>query len=261
MSGSSLFSRRIVVLAGAGALAPRAFGQTKPLVVGAAISLTEPLKEIGAAFTAATGVGVTPVFAGSPTLARQIEQGAPMDAFISADEEWVFYLQARKLIDPQSVRRIAGNRLALVAPAASKTRLEIAPRFALATALGSGRLAMADPKSVPAGRYGQAALMSLGVWKDVEKRVAATENVRAALALTARGEAPFAIVYATDARVEPKVRVVGLFPASTHPPIIYPAARVSASNRPETAQFLSYLTQAQAQGVLARYGFVPPASV
>jgi molybdate transport system substrate-binding protein len=165
------------------------------------------------------------------------------------------YLAKQNLIKPETRVSLLRNRLVLIAPADSKSALKIGPGFPLASAIGKERLAMADPASVPAGRYGRAALEALGVWKDVEARVAGASDVRAALVLVARGEAPFGIVYSTDAAVEPKVRVVDLFPEGTHPPIIYPAAVIATSRSGAATAFLRSLSQPAARATFEKYGF------
>ncbi len=190
----------------------------------AAASLSGVLPEIGKNYEAATHQAVQFSFAASMTLARQIEASSGADIFISADQQSMDYLQTRGLIDPRSRRDLLANSLVLIAPSDSKTALTIRPGFALATALRGGRLAIGEPASVPAGRYAQAALMRLGVWDSVKDRLAPGEDVRATLAYVARGEAPLGIVYGTDARLEPRVRVVAAFPPASHPPITYPAA-------------------------------------
>ncbi|MBV6417845.1 MAG: Molybdate-binding protein ModA [Steroidobacteraceae bacterium] len=224
------------------------------ITVFAAASMTNVLQDLAPAFTKETGVAVTLSFGASSALARQIEAGAQVDAFISADEAWMDYLAARKLIMPASRRDIAGNALVLIAPADSHVSLAIAPGFPLRAALGDGRLAVADPDTVPAGRYAKAALTQLGVWDSVKSRLANADNVRAALAFVARGEAPLGIVYATDARIEKHVQVVGVFPAATHAPITYPAA-VPAGGKPGGAAFLGFLGSPAGAAVFARYGF------
>jgi molybdate transport system substrate-binding protein len=225
------------------------------ITVFAAASMTNVLGELATEFEKQTGTAVTLSFAASSALARQIEAGARVDAFVSADQEWMDYLAARKLIEPASRRDIAGNSLVLIAPAGSQPALAIRPGFALAAALGDGRLAVADPDTVPAGRYAKAALLRLGVWASVEGKLANTDNVRAALAFVARGEAPLGIVYATDARIEKKVRVVGVFPADTYPPISYPAA-VPVDGRPTGAAFLDFLAGPAGEAAFARHGFL-----
>jgi len=248
-----------IAAAALAAFAPAWGGQPlpKPITVFAAASLGDVLQEIGRPYRADTGIATRFSFAASSTLARQIEAGAPADVFISADGEWMDYLANRGLIEPRTRRNIAGNELVLIAPAASGIQLRIAPGFALGAALGRGRLAIADPAAVPAGRYAQAALSSLGAWPEVESRLAPAENVRAALALVSRGEAPLGIVYRTDARLDPKVRVVGAFPAASYPPIVYPAAAVSGA-RADAAAFVEYLAGEKAQAIFRKYGFTAP---
>jgi molybdate transport system substrate-binding protein len=225
------------------------------VVVFAAASLKEAMDDQARQFAAATGHKVVVSYGASNALAKQIESGAPADAFVSADLDWMDYLDGRKLVMPGTRVDLLRNTLVLVAPAAGKSTLEIAPGFGLAAALGREKLAMANPDSVPAGKYGKAALESLGVWGKVEKQVARAENVRAALALVSRGEAPFGIVYATDARSDKGVRIVDTFPANTHPPIVYPAALTASSKSPAAKPLLDYLRSANARGVWERYGF------
>jgi molybdate transport system substrate-binding protein len=224
------------------------------LIVLGASSLTDVLNEIGPAFTAATHHGVKLSYAASSALARQIEAGAPADVFVSADTDWMDYLQTRNLIDASSRRNVVGNRLVLISPADSTVNIKIAPHFALAKLLGDGRLATGNPDSVPVGKYAKIALTKLGVWTEVQDKIAAADNVRAALALVARGEAPLGIVYRTDALVEKKVRIVADFPASSHEPIIYPAAVTTQAKR-GAADFVKFLSSPAAQRVFARYGF------
>jgi len=224
-------------------------------LVLAAASLQESL---GAAADAWTRRGhPRPVisFAASSALARQIESGAPADMFVSADEVWMDYLAARKLLRGGTRVPLLTNHLVLVAPAGSKLRLTIGRGFPLARALGKGRLAMADPDAVPAGKYGRQALTRLGVWHSVKSRIARAENVRAALAFVARGEAPLGIVYATDARAEPGVRVVGTFPAASHAPITYPVALLARSTSRDAEVFRRYLVSPQGKAIFRRFGF------
>ncbi|HWJ34405.1 MAG TPA: molybdate ABC transporter substrate-binding protein [Steroidobacteraceae bacterium] len=228
----------------------------RPIVVCAAASLTDALQELGAEYGKSTGNVVKFSFAASSALARQIESGAPADVFFSADIDWMEYLQKRNLIQTASRRDLLGNRLVLIAPAASAITLKIAPHFGLAEALGKSRLATGDPDSVPVGRYARAALTTLGVWDSVADRIVRAENVRAALAFVDRGEVPLGIVYKTDALVDPGVRIVDTFPADTHPPIIYPIALTTGA-RSGAAQFADYLGTPAAGAVFAKYGFVP----
>ena len=228
------------------------------LTVFGAASLTNALEEVGRAFTATTGVPVRFSFASSSQLAKQVESGAPADVFVSADQEWMDYLASRRLIEPGTRRDIVGNRLVLVAPADSPVKLKIGPGFPLAAALGArGRIATGDPSSVPAGKYARAALMRLGVWQSVESRIIPADNVRTALNFVARAEAPLGIVYATDARAEKRVRVVDVFPDSTHEPIRYPAAATTVAGA-EAAGFLEFLTSGPARAIFDRAGFDRP---
>lgn len=227
------------------------------LLVFAAASLTNVLDEIGAAYTRQTGQPVKFSYAASSALARQLEAGSRADVFFSADLEWMDYVQARTLIDRSTRRNVLGNHLVLVAPADSKIELKIAPGFALASALGKGRLATGDPDTVPVGKYARSALTSLGVWDDVADKLVRADNVRSALAFIARGETPLGIVYETDAKVEKRVRIVDFFPADSHPPIVYPAA-VTAQARPAARQFVEFLQSAPAQEAFKKYGFQDP---
>jgi molybdate transport system substrate-binding protein len=229
--------------------------QGPALTVFAAASLKDALDEQVRQFEGETNTPVVVSYAGSNVLAKQIESGAPADLFISADLDWMDYLDGRKLLAPGSRHDLLGNRLVLIAPATATSALKIAPSFGLAAALGPNRLALANPDSVPAGKYAKEALQSLGVWEGVEKQVARTENVRAALALVARGEAPFGIVYATDARAEKNVRVVDVFPPATHAPIVYPIAIVAGSKSPAVRAFVDFLDSALARGTWERFGF------
>jgi molybdate transport system substrate-binding protein len=227
------------------------------LLVFAAASLTNVLDEIGAAYTKQSGQPVKFSYAASSALARQLEAGSRADVFFSADLEWMDYVQARNLIDRSTRRNVLGNRLVLVAPADSKIELKIAPGFALAAALGNGRLSTGDPETVPVGKYARSALTSLGVWNDVADKLVRADNVRSALAFIARGETPLGIVYETDAKVEKRVRIVDFFPADSHSPIVYPVA-VTAQARPAARQFVEFLQSAAAQEAFKKYGFQEP---
>ena len=224
------------------------------VTVFAAASLKEALEENVKAYQSGANDRVVVSYAASSALARQIEAGAPADMFISADLEWMDYLQQRGLIKAHTRRNLLRNRLALIAPADSKVSVNIAPGFPLAALLGNGRLAMANPDTVPAGKYGKASLEALGVWRTVQSKVASTENVRAALVLVSRGEAPLGIVYRTDALADAKVRVVGLFPENTHAPIVYPVA-ATASAKPAATAFLTWLYGAEARAIFQKHGF------
>ena len=235
------------------------FSQTSAITVFAAASLKNALDDVAHAYTAATGAPVKLSYAASSAIARQIAQGAPADVFMSADADWMDELAKRGLIVIQSRHNLLTNHLALVAPVDSPLKLTIGPHMPIAAALGpDGRLAIAGPE-VPAGKYAQASLERLGVWASVKDRLARGENVRATLAFVARGETPLGIVYDTDARIEPKVRIVGLFPDSSHPRIVYPAALVTGGAGGGAA-FLKFVEGPNAAAIFRRYGFVPLAS-
>jgi molybdate transport system substrate-binding protein len=244
------------------------------ITVFAAASLKEALDAVSAGYSRQAGDKVVISYAASSTLARQIENGAPADVFLSADLDWMDYLQQRQLIEPATRRQLLGNQLVLIAPIAFADKgaadpLKIAPNFALAAHLGRDKLAMANPDSVPAGKYGKAALQALGVWPAVEKQVVRAANVRNALLLVARGEARYGIVYRTDALAEPKVRIVDTFPANSHAPIIYPMALIAvAAGAEKTAEvnagsarkaaarrFAAYLQGPQAAPLWQKFGF------
>lgn len=254
-----MVSRLFVPLLSAFALALSACSPAKeengPVVLAAA-SLQEAMNAAAADWTAQGHARPVLSFAATSALARQIEAGAEGDLFVSADEKWMNELADKGLLAPGSRSDFLANSLALVAPAASDLQLAIAPGFPLAAALGEGRLAMADPEAVPAGRYGKEALVSLGVWDAVSGRIASAENVRVALALVSRGEAPLGVVYATDAKAEKGVRVVGTFPESSHKPIVYPLARLKASRSPDAEHFRQFLLSDAGKAVFRRYGFV-----
>ncbi|MBI1403536.1 MAG: molybdate ABC transporter substrate-binding protein [Porphyrobacter sp.] len=224
-------------------------------VVLAAASLQEAMSDAADAWAARGHPRPVISFAGSSALARQIEAGAPADLFLSADEEWMDHVAARGLLRKGTRSDLLTNRLVLIAPADSSLRLAIAPRFALARSLGTGRLAMADPDSVPAGKYGKAALRALRVWDSVADKLARAENVRAALALVERGAAPLGIVYATDARASRRVRVVDTFPQGSHPAITYPLAVLRRSTHPDAAAFRAFLLSRAGRAIFARHGF------
>jgi len=227
----------------------------RDVLVYAAASLTDVLNRIGEGYTRDHGTVVKFSFAGTPVLAKQLESGAKADVFISADEDWMNYVDERKLIDHASRVNLLSNRLVLIAPAGATVALKIEPRFKLHAALGAnGRLSLADPDSVPAGKYAKAALTTLGVWRSAEDRIAASENVRTALVYVARGEAPLGIVYLTDARADPRVRVVDTFPESTHPHITYPAALVTGASG-DGAEFFAYLRSDAAAAEFRKAGF------
>ena len=240
------------------ATAPLAVAQDSvkdSVTVYAAASMKNALDDANAAFTRATGVKVTASYAASPALAKQIEQGAPADIFISADLKWMEYLTEHKLIKPDTRVNLLGNRLVLIAPLDSKLdKVEIAKGFDITKLAGDGRIAVADVKAVPAGLYAKAALESLGAWPAAEPKLAMAENVRATLAFVARGETPIGIVYETDAKVEPKVKIVGVFPESSHLPVIYPVA-ATATAGPGAARYLNFLQTNAAKSIFEKYGF------
>lgn len=231
--------------------------QPRPITVFAAASLKESLDEAAAAWTKRSGQKVSISYAGSSALAKQIEQGAPADVFISADGEWMDYLQQRKLIDVDTRTHLVGNRLVVIAPVDSALRTLSLKRAAVRQALGGGRLAMAETTSVPAGRYGRQALTTLGLWDAVSGRLAQADNVRAAMAFVSRGEAPLGIVYATDAQAEPRVRVVAAIPGRAHDVIVYPLARVAKTPPAATKGFLAFLRGDEAKAIFKRAGFLP----
>ena len=248
-------SLRLALLAAAVAafLAPAA--RAEDVLVFAAASLKNALDAVAADWSKATGNTATISYAASSALAKQIEEGAPADIFFSADLDWMDYLQARSLIDPATRESLLGNEIVLIAAGHGAAPIEIAPGFDLAGALNGGRLAIADVQAVPAGKYGKAALESLGVWPSVADHLAQAENVRAALTLVSTGEAPLGIVYATDAAAEDKVTVVGTFPEETHPPIVYPVARTAASSNDAAASFLDFLASGAAHARFEAQGF------
>ncbi|WP_348272699.1 molybdate ABC transporter substrate-binding protein [Pannonibacter tanglangensis] len=241
----------LTLSAGLGAVPAARAAET---TVFAAASLKTALDEITAAYAAGGGGKVTVSYGGSSTLAKQIEQGAPADIFISASVDWMDTLAEGKLIRPDSRVDLLGNTLVLVAHGADAPKLEISGQLDLAGLLGDGRLAMALVDSVPAGVYGKAALTSLGLWPSVEAKVVQSNNVRIALSLVASGDAPFGIVYASDARAESNVSVVGTFPAGSHAPIVFPVA-LTADARPEAEAFLAFLLGASARAAFERQGF------
>lgn len=227
------------------------------ITVFAAASLAESLQELAAAYQKQTGIPVHVSLASSGMLARQIGAGAKADVFISAGVAWMDDLEQRHLILPGTRRVLVTNRLVLIAPAGSAVTLKLGPNAPVVAALRSGRLAVADPDNVPAGRYAKAAFTSLGIWKELEPHLVRAENVRAALMSVARGEAPLGVVYATDARAEPRVRVLDTFPESSHPPIVYPMPLVSGASGISSG-IESFLESPAAVAVFAKAGFAPP---
>lgn len=247
--------RSIALLVTLFAMLLPAHAAERVVTVYAAASLTNALQDIGKGFEAESGAKVKFSFAASSLLAKQIEAGADADLFFSADADWMNYLADRSLIQTATRKDVLSNRLALIAAKDNAVQLEIKSGFALAAALGDGRLAIADPDSVPAGRYARSALTFLGVWDSVAQRLARAENVRVALTYVSRGEAPLGIVYETDAKAEPLARVVGLFPAASYPAIVYPTALTTKGTSAEVRAFLSYVTGAKAATMFQRYGF------
>jgi molybdate transport system substrate-binding protein len=242
----------VLVLASA---ASPASAQEKTLTVFAAASMKNALDDIDAAYTAKTGVKVNASYAASSALAKQIEQGAPADVFVSADTDWMDYAIKQKNINEATRVNLLGNSIVLIAAKDSKIdNVNIGPGFDLAKLAGDGRIATGDVKAVPVGKYAKAALEKLGAWQAAEPKFAMAESVRAALTLVARGEAVLGIVYSTDAKVEPGVKIVGTFPADTHPPIIYPVAATTTA-KPETAEYLNFLKSSTAKTILEKYGF------
>ena len=225
--------------------------------VYAAASMKNALDEINRSWTKQSSAKVVVSYAGSSALARQIEKGAPADIFVSADLDWMDYLAQRKLVNDGSRVNLLRNELVLIAPAKAKISVELRRGLKLGDLLGNDRLSMADPAHVPAGKYGKAALESLGLWPQVADKLARGENVRTALNFVARGEAPLGIVSRTDATAEDKVRVVAAFPADSHPPIVYPAALLANSKNAEAAAFFAYLKSSAAMGVFRKHGFLP----
>jgi molybdate transport system substrate-binding protein len=244
------------LLAGLIGLAPQlAAAQERTLTVFAAASMKNALDDVNAAYTKATGVKVASSYAASSALARQIEQGAPADVFVSADLKWMNYLAEKKAIKGGTRINLLGNKLVLIAPKDSKIgTVTIGQGFDLAKLAGDGRVATGDVKAVPAGLYAKAALEKLGAWQAAEPKLATADNVRAALLLVSRGEAPLGIVYETDAKVEPGVKIVGTFPDNSHEPIIYPVA-ATATAKPDATSYLAFLRTKTAKDIFEKYGF------
>src|ERR1700731_1329766 len=233
-----------------------ALAQDKTLTVFAAASMKNALDDIDAACMAKTGVKIVASYAASSALAKQIEQGAPADIFVSADTDWMDYATARKTINEPTRINLLGNSIVLIAPKDSKIdNVTIGQGFDLSKLAGDGRIATGDVKAVPVGKYAHAALEKLGAWQAAEPKFAMAESVRAALTLVARDEAVLGIVYSTDAKVEPGVKIVGTFPPDSHPAIIYPVA-ATATAKPEASDYLGYLRSGAAKAVLEKYGFV-----
>jgi len=228
--------------------------QASTYTVFAAASLKTALDAAIAAYEKQTGDTVRVSYAASSALARQIEAGAPADIFISADLKWMDELQGKDLIQTNSRRNLLGNDLVLVAPVASGTKIDLVPGVDLLSHLKNGPLAMADPAAVPAGIYGKAALTKLGIWNSVEAKVARAQDVRAALRLVARREAPLGIVYRTDANAEPQVEIAGVFPRGSYPPVVYPAALVTHA-KGRAHDLMDFLESPAARRYFEQQGF------
>jgi len=238
-----------------GSASSPASAEDKSLTVFAAASMKNALDDIDLAFTAKTGVKIIASYAASSALAKQIEQGAPADIFVSADTDWMDYAANKKAINEPTRLNLLGNRIVLVAPKDSATdKVTIGPSFDLAKLAGDGKIATGDVNAVPVGKYARSALEKLGAWRAAEPKFAMAESVRAALTLVARGEAALGIVYATDARVEPGVKIVGSFPLDSHPPIVYPVAATTTA-KPEAASYLAFLRSSAAKSIFEKYGF------
>jgi molybdate transport system substrate-binding protein len=246
------FAAAILVIAVA---AQSAAAQQQSILVFAAASMKNALDDVNAAFIKGGGDKVVASYAASSALMKQIEQGAPADVFLSADIDWMDYGAKHGLIKNDTRFDLLGNRLVLIAPNDSAIgQVNIAPGFDLAALAGSGRIAVGDVRAVPAGLYAKAALEKLGSWAAVEPKLAMAESVRGALVLVSRGEAPLGIVYETDAKIEPAVKIVGVFPEDSHPPIVYPVA-LTAAAKPEAVPYLTFLRTQQAKTIFERYGF------
>ncbi|WEK47470.1 MAG: molybdate ABC transporter substrate-binding protein [Candidatus Andeanibacterium colombiense] len=237
--------------------ADKAPGGPPPTVL-AASSLQGALDEAADAWAKQGHAKPVLVYAASSALARQAESGADGDLFISADEDWMDTLDKAGLVKTDTREDLLGNTLVLIAPAGSADKFELTDRTAFFTALGKGPLSIADPAAVPAGKYGKAALLNLRLWEFAEDRLAPGENVRAALALVERGEAPLGIVYGSDAQASDKVRVVATFPETSHPAILYPAAVLKTSKSADAQPFLEFLGGEAAQAIFAKHGFSQP---
>jgi len=244
----------VFVVASLFAAAP-ATAQEKAITVFAAASMKNALDDVNAAFLKASGLKVATSYAASSALARQIEQGAPADIFASADLEWMDYAAQKKLIQDRTRVNLLGNKLVLIAPKDSNIdKVELGQGFDLTKLIGDGRITTGEVTSVPVGKYAKGALEKLGIWTPVQNKFAMAENVRAALALVARGEAVLGIVYETDAKVEPNVKIIGRFPPDSHPPILYPVA-ATLTAKPEAALYLAFLRSQTAKALFERYGF------
>lgn len=230
--------------------------QERPLVVFAAASLKTALDGVITSWQASQGRKVRVSYAGSGALARQIEQGAPADILFTADLDWMNWVEERRLIRPESRQEVLGNALVLIGPKDRPRPFALRAGADLGAYLGRERLALGEITSVPAGRYAMEALQNLGLWEGVKDKLAQSENVRATLALVARGETPAGIVYETDAAAEPTVTIIARFPPESHRPIVYPAAIVAASAHPEAAGFMAHLSSPAAKKIFEAQGFL-----
>jgi molybdate transport system substrate-binding protein len=251
LAGISLLTFTVLL----GSLSTPSQAEDKSLTVFAAASMKNALDDVDAAYAAKTGVKISASYAASSALAKQIEQGAPADVFVSADTDWMNYATAKKNINEPTRVDLLGNAIVLIAPKDSKIdNVTISQGFDLAKLAGDGKIATGDVKAVPVGKYAKAALEKLGAWQAAEPKFAMAESVRAALALVARGEAALGIVYSTDAKVEPGVKIVGSFPADSHPAIIYPVAATTTA-KPGAAGYLAFLKSSTAKAIFEKYGF------
>jgi molybdate transport system substrate-binding protein len=228
---------------------------TEPVMIFAAATLKDALDAVDAAAETSTHVSIKAVYGPSPSLVKQLENGAPADIFFSADTDWMNDAIAREVVDPATRIDLLSSKLVLIAPKAPAVATPITAGFPLSRMLGEGRLAMCDPMVMPAGRYGRAALEQLGVWDSVKDHVVNARDVRSALAYVARQETPLGIVFDTDARLEDRVAVVGAFPAGSHPPIVYPVAAVAHGRNPDTARILDFLVSPVARKIFEGYGY------
>jgi molybdate transport system substrate-binding protein len=264
MSALKSSTRRFVIVALFAALvsAPQPATAQDTLTVFAAASMRNALDDVNAAFTKKAGVKVTASYAASSALAKQIAQGAPADAYISANVKWMSFLSGKKLVATGTRVDLLGNSLVLIAPKDSRLdTVKIEKGFDIAKLAGKDRIAVANTKAVPAGLYAKTALTSLGAWQTAEPKLAQAENVRATLAYVARGETPLGIVYSTDAKIEPRVKIIGTFPAGSHPAITYPVAGLAASKNTHVKAYLDFLQTQAAKTIFEKYGFsflLPP---
>jgi len=245
----------VVSALGIAGAAHQAGAQEKPVLVFAAASTKNALDDVNRLVVERAGNKVVASYAASSALARQIEQGAPADVFISADTDWMDYAEQHRLVRADSRIEMLGNRLVLVAPAdAGIGSVTVGKDLDLSRLSGDGRIVTGDVRAVPVGKYAKEALQKLGLWSSVENKLAMTENVRAALTLVVRGEGALGIVYETDAKVEPQVKIVGMFPADSHPAIVYPVAATAAA-KPEADRYIAFLRSQAAKTIFEKYGF------